>query len=235
MSERYWAVVPAAGAGRRMGGDIPKQYLPLYGQRVIEHSLHRLLKHPRIEAVYLALSADDDWWPTTSLASDSRIVLAAGGEERCHSVLNALQLLSKTAAASDWVLVHDAARPCLRGADLDRLIEGLREDPVGGLLGVPVHDTMKQTDDTEHVRATIPRDRLWHAYTPQMFRLGMLRQALVEALQRGLLVTDDASAMELQGYRPRMIQGHADNIKITRPADLPLADFYLTAQSTAGE
>lgn len=233
MSERFWAVVPAAGAGRRMGSEIPKQYLSLLGRRVIEHSLQRLLSHPRIEAVYLALSAEDEWWPTTSFAADQRVVRAAGGRERCHSVLNALELLAETADEHDWILVHDAARPCLRHADLDQLIDTLRNDPVGGLLGVPVHDTMKQVDGLARVEATVSRDRLWHAYTPQMFRLGMLHSALAEALQQGRLVTDDASAMELQGYQPRMVQGHADNIKITRPADLPLAEFYLNEQLTA--
>ncbi len=233
MSERFWVVVPAAGAGSRMGSDLPKQYLPLNGRRVIEHTLQRLLSHPRLEAVYVALSPQDAWWPMTAFAADQRVVRTAGGAERCHSVWNALEQLSATADEEDWVLVHDAARPCLRHADLDLLLSTLQNDPVGGLLGVPVHDTMKQVDESARVETTVPRDRLWHAYTPQMFRLGLLRQALSAVLRHGLLVTDDASAMELQGHQPKMVQGHADNIKITRPADLALAEFYLNLQSTA--
>ncbi len=231
MSDRFWAVVPAAGAGKRMGSEVPKQYLKLNDRRVIEHSLQRLLDHPRIEAVYLALSTGDEWWPTTEYAGHPRVVTTPGGEERCHSVLNTLDALSDPADARDWVLVHDAARPCLRPADLDRLIDQLSADAVGGLLGVPVHDTMKRVDGAERITATVPREGLWHAYTPQMFRLGMLRAALTEALARGRLVTDDASAMELAGHRPRLVQGHADNIKITRPEDLALAAFYLDMQS----
>ena len=231
MSERFWAVVPAAGAGKRMGSEIPKQYLAVHGRRVIEHSLSRLLQEPRIAAVYVALSAQDEWWPETAYAADPRIIRAPGGDERCHSVLNALELLSEAADEAEWVLVHDAARPCLRNEDLNRLIDTLQDDPVGGLLGVPVHDTMKQVDESERVLTTIPRERLWHAFTPQMFRLGLLRNALADALRQHRLVTDEASAVELQGLRPRMVQGHADNIKITRPVDLPLAEFYLKSQN----
>ena len=130
----------------------------------------------------------------------------------------------------DWVLVHDAARPCLRRSDIDRLLERLAGHPVGGLLGVPVRDTMKRTDDTGLIERTVTRDNLWHAYTPQMFRFAMLRDALEEALRRKLLVTDEASAMELAGHRPLMVEGHGDNIKITRPEDLALAAFYLAQQ-----
>lgn len=217
-----------------MGGDLPKQYMALDGRRVIEHSLERLLSHPKIETVILALSREDEWWSSGSFSSDARLVLAPGGEERCHSVLNALELLADRADRKDWVLVHDAARPCLRREDLDLLIETLQGDPVGGLLGMPVHDTMKRVDSSGHVEITVPREGLWHAQTPQMFRFGILRQALAEALRQDLQVTDDASAMELLGYQPKMVQGHADNIKITRPADLALAEFYLRAQSITG-
>jgi 2-C-methyl-D-erythritol 4-phosphate cytidylyltransferase len=217
-----------------MGSEIPKQYLTLCGRPVIEHSLQRLFFHPRIESIVLALSREDEWWPSTSFSSDPRVLVAPGGEERSHSVLNALELLEDRADPQDWVLVHDAARPCLRPEDLDLLIETLQRDEVGGLLGVPVHDTMKRVDSSGLVQTTVPREHLWHAYTPQMFRLGQLRHALSEALQRGLQVTDDASAMELLGHRPRMVRGHGDNIKITRPADLALAEYYLTAQSISG-
>ncbi|MES9945348.1 MAG: 2-C-methyl-D-erythritol 4-phosphate cytidylyltransferase [Candidatus Thiodiazotropha sp.] len=225
---RYWAVVPAAGVGQRMGAAIPKQYLDLAGRRVIDHSLERLLSHPRIEGVYLALSPEDELWRGCDFADDPRIVRVEGGEERCHSVLNALAALRQQATDDDWVLVHDAARPCLSRIDLDRLIDTLMKHPVGGLLGVPVRDTLKAVDSDGGVAHTVPREGLWHALTPQMFRLGPLYQALASAITKDALVTDDASAMELAGHRPLMVEGDASNIKITRPEDLQLAAVYLS-------
>ncbi|MEO5342972.1 MAG: 2-C-methyl-D-erythritol 4-phosphate cytidylyltransferase [Gammaproteobacteria bacterium SHHR-1] len=230
MSDTFWALVPAAGVGRRMGAAIPKQYLPLAGSTVLDLSLQRLLEHPRIQGLYLALSADDEWWPGSRFAADSRVQRVDGGAERCHSVLNALQALSQQAETDAWVLVHDAARPCLRPADLDALIAAAATCPDGALLGLPVRDTMKRSDEQGQIRQTVERNRLWHAFTPQMFRLGPLYQALRQALEQGQLVTDEASAMELAGYRPQLIEGHADNLKITRPEDLALAAFYLQRQ-----
>ncbi len=227
---RYWAVVPAAGVGVRMGSEIPKQYLPLNGGTVIENTLQTLLDDPKIDGVYLAIAADDRWWSNTATASNPKITTLDGGDERCHSVLNALKLLRKTADPEDWVLVHDAARPCLRPEDLDLLIDLLKDHPVGGLLGVPVRDTMKRTDEAASITETVSREALWHAYTPQMFRLGTLYQALLGAIEQGVAVTDEASAIELAGMRPQMIVGHDDNIKITRPEDLALASFYLNQQ-----
>jgi 2-C-methyl-D-erythritol 4-phosphate cytidylyltransferase len=231
MSDLCWAVVPAAGAGKRMASSRPKQYLSLLGRQVIEHTLDRLLSHGRIQAACVALSPEDEYWPLTTYAVDERIILADGGQERCHTVLNALKRLETVADQSDWVLVHDAARPCLRHEDLDRLLNTLREDDVGGLLGIPLHDTVKQADEQSRIEATLPRERLWRAFTPQMFRLGALKEALELALARHYLVTDDASAMELAGFHPKLVEGHTDNIKITRPEDLALAEFYLRRQS----
>jgi 2-C-methyl-D-erythritol 4-phosphate cytidylyltransferase len=228
MSERYWALVPAAGVGRRMGGEVPKQYLELLGKRVIDHTLQRLLDHPLIAAAYVALSPDDGYWEACDYAADPRVVRVAGGEERCHSVLNLLHALQAVAGADDWVLVHDAARPCLSADDLDHLIETLAEHPVGGLLGIPVQDTLKRVSAQGEVAGTVPRADLWQAYTPQMFRFGLLTGALEAALQKGERVTDEASAVEQAGYRPQMVEGHAGNLKITRPADLALAAFYLS-------
>jgi 2-C-methyl-D-erythritol 4-phosphate cytidylyltransferase len=213
-----------------MGGATPKQYLPLGGRTVIDHALERLLQHPSIAGVVVVLGAQDEWWPTTAFASHPAVMRAAGGVERCHSVRNGLGELGGRAAEHDWVLVHDAARPCLRPEDLERLISGVSEHPVGGLLGVPVRDTMKRTDASGGVRETVPREHLWHAFTPQMFRLGVLRDALDLALDQDHEVTDEASAMEFAGHRPLMIEGHADNLKVTRPEDLALAGFYLSQQ-----
>jgi 2-C-methyl-D-erythritol 4-phosphate cytidylyltransferase len=213
-----------------MGSEIPKQYLVLNGRAVIEHTLQTLLDNHKIEGIYVAISADDAFWGEIAIASNQRIVTVDGGAERCHSVLNALKLLLKTADPEDWVLVHDAARPCLRQDDINSLMESLAEHPVGGLLGVPVRDTMKRTDSAGATTETVARDGLWHAYTPQMFRLGVLSQALHSAIDNKLMVTDDASAIELAGMQPQMIEGHDDNIKITRPQDLELASFYLKQQ-----
>jgi 2-C-methyl-D-erythritol 4-phosphate cytidylyltransferase len=214
-----------------MGAAIPKQYLPLAGSTVLDLSLQRLLQHPRIQGLYLALSTDDGWWPGSRFATDARVQRVEGGAERCHSVLNALESLSQSAKADDWVLVHDAARPCLRLSDLDALIAASAIYLDGALLGLPVRDTMKRSDEQGRICQTVERNQLWHAFTPQMFRLGPLYQALRQALEQGQLVTDEASAMELAGYRPQLIEGHADNLKITRPEDLALAAFYLQQQA----
>jgi 2-C-methyl-D-erythritol 4-phosphate cytidylyltransferase len=216
-----------------MASEIPKQYLPLLGRRVIEHTLERLLEHERIEAVYVVLSHADEWWSQIAYADHPRVVRVPGGDERCHSVRNALESLRVRAASDDWVLVHDAARPCVHRSDLDNLLDELAGDPVGGLLAAPLHDTIKEAGVAGRIKATIPRERLWRAFTPQMFRLGVLYQALEQALTRGWLVTDDASAMELAGHAPRLLEGRSDNIKITRPEDLRLAEFYLRQQSSS--
>ena len=230
---KFWAVVPAAGAGKRMGSELPKQYLPLGDRTVLEQTLDTLLGCPRLSGLVLALSPDDEHWS----AIESRYATAPlqrvdGGAERCHSVLNSLDHLATQTDANDWVLVHDAARPCVRIEDIEQLIATLETGGQGGLLGVPVADTMKRVDDQLAITTTVDRDRLWHAYTPQMFRLGELRTALREAIEAGKAVTDEANAMELAGFKPRMVQGSRDNIKITLPADLALATFYLQTRST---
>jgi 2-C-methyl-D-erythritol 4-phosphate cytidylyltransferase len=227
---RFWAVLPAAGAGRRVGGTIPKQYLDLGGRPLIEYALELFLEHPRIEGVVVALDPEDPHWRRTAFAGHGRVTRVRGGRERCHSVLNALEALAGAADESDWVLVHDAARPCLRREDLDRLLSVLAEHPVGGLLGVSVRDTMKQVVGASEVTRTVPREDLWHAFTPQMFRLGLLRRALRQAVAADQLVTDDASVMELMGLAPLMVEGHSDNIKVTRQDDFALARFYLQQQ-----
>lgn len=211
-----------------MGSHCPKQYLPLAGRSVIEHSLDVLLDHPSISGGVVALSETDGYWAELDYRHAKPLHRAAGGAQRCDSVLNALQLLAGIVAADTWVLVHDAARPCLRAADISRLIEACSAHPVGGILAVPVKDTIKQADHTAHIVTTVDRESLWHAQTPQMFRLGMLRDALAQALADGVPITDEASALEHVGQRPLLVEGHADNLKITRPEDLPLAEFYVS-------
>lgn len=226
-SARLWGLVPAAGAGRRMQSELPKQYLDLGGRTVLEHSLHALAPLP-LAGIMVALAANDSWFDQLSLNLPVRIMTTEGGAERCHSVdLGLLALLEQGASEMDWVLVHDAARPCVSESDLQKLVAACQVHACGGLLGVPVRDTMKRADACGEVTETVPREGLWHALTPQMFRIGALRQALETALRSGTLVTDEASAMERAGHSPLLVPGEISNIKITRPEDLKLAAFYL--------
>ena len=232
-SPRYCAVIPAAGIGARMGAAGPKQYLALRGRTVLAHSLTRIGGHPRIAATVLVLAAEDDQWSRTDAADAAfDVIVTQGGAERCHSVLNGLRALAGRAAPHDWVLVHDAARPCVRREDIDRLMDQLRDHPAGGLLGIPVTDTIKSADEYGDIVRTVHREGLWRALTPQMFRYEMLLRALETIIASGGTVTDESAAMEAAGFVPRMVEGHADNIKITRPGDLDLAEFYLRQQET---
>jgi len=227
---RCWAVVPAAGVGKRMQAQVPKQYLPLGERTVLEHTLSRLLTHPRIAGVVVAITPGDPYWQELASRFDAtRVRVADGGAERCHSVLNALNRLNDIGDDA-WVLVHDAARPCLRHADIDRLFAELEADPVGGILALPVSDTVKRADSQRTITATVDRNGLWRALTPQMFRFATLRRAIGDALARGDLVTDESAAIEAAGLAPKVVEGHADNIKITRPGDLALASLYLDLQ-----
>jgi len=226
----YWAIVPSAGRGTRMGNAIPKQYLQLGRKTVLEHSLEALWSLPGLSGIVL-VSGDEGVTASIRERYAGRIVLdARGGQERCHSVLNGLEVLGRHAHADDWVLVHDAARPCVRREDLGLLLDTLSGDSVGGLLAVPASDTLKRVDSANRVVQTVDRSELWHAQTPQMFRLGMLEKAIEAALAHGYEVTDEASAMEHAGYRPLVVYGHADNIKITRQEDLSLAELFLQQQ-----
>ena len=225
-SPDIWVVIPAAGKGTRFGADRPKQYLPLLDNRlVLEYTLARFVEHPRIAGIVVATAADDALWPTLPLAAHPRVHGVTGGVERAHSVLNALRFLDR-ADARDWVLVHDAARPCLSPQLLDNLIDALYHDPTGGILALPVADTVKRVSDDEIV-ATEDRRELWLAQTPQMFRLAHMRDALARALDAGVNVTDEASAMEWAGLRPKVVRGAASNLKITHADDLAVARFYL--------
>ena len=226
----YWIVVPAAGVGARMGASCPKQYLPLVGKTVIEHTLEHLLALPNVAGVYLVLSENDGYWNQLPLAQHPRIHRVAGGEERCDSVLNALEQLQDKALPHDWVLVHDAARPCVQTQSILHLIEQVKNHPVGGILGVPVSDTLKQVDDFV-IGSTVDRRFLWQAQTPQMFRVGLLRDCLQRGLAEGKLITDESSALESYGYQPLMVQGRSDNIKVTRPEDLAIAAMILQQQA----
>lgn len=217
----FWALIPAAGVGSRMRAGRPKQYLELAGKTILEHSLACFLEHPQLHGVVVSLALDDPYWPGLACAQDPRIARAKGGRERADSVLNGLQRLSELGAQDgDWVLVHDAARPNLARSDLDLLLAQLADDPVGGLLAVPVRDTLKRAGPDGRVLQTVDRSLIWQAYTPQMFRLGLLHRALAQALAAEVAITDEASAVEWLGLAPRLIEGRADNLKVTRPEDL---------------
>jgi 2-C-methyl-D-erythritol 4-phosphate cytidylyltransferase len=233
MNHSIWAIVPAAGIGKRMQTDIPKQYLPLNNRPVIEYTINALLQNKNISGLVMALQADDVYWPDININSQKPVLRTTGGKERADSVLNALSELfnhESFDAGSDWVMVHDAVRPCLRQQDIDKLIVEVGEDENGGLLALPVRDTMKRQGSKATVSATVERENLWHALTPQYFPAASLKNALQKAKQEGLAITDESSAMEFAGFSPKLVHGHEDNIKITRPGDLRLASLYLQAQ-----
>jgi len=226
---RFVALVPAAGSGSRLGHALPKQYLPLGAWPMIRHTVTRLAAHPRIERVAVVLSAGDEWFDGEGWEglSGKLQVLRCGGDTRAATVRNGAEALAADCDGHAWVLVHDAARPCLSRVLLDRLIAALEHDPVGGLLALPVADTLKRADADRRVEATVPRERLWAAQTPQMFRLGLLREALAKA--DPALTTDEASAVEALGLQPRLVEGDPANLKVTYARDLLLAERFLEA------
>jgi len=226
----YWAIVPAAGVGARMGASLPKQYLKLEGKTILEHTVERLLEIPYLKGVVLVINPFDEILPTLELIHHPKIQIVEGGQERCDSVLNGLYALENRLQPLDWVLVHDAARPCVELQDIDQMVVELEEHLVGGILGVPVSDTVKRLNENYGIEETVDRRVLWQAQTPQMFRYGILLQSLRQALQAGETITDEASAVELANYVPLMVEGRRDNIKITRPEDLPMAELILKLQ-----
>lgn len=231
--QRLWCLLPAAGIGQRMGAGYPKQYLPLQGKTLLEVTLTRLHQSFPAATLVLPLHPQDRWWPAIESRLQQafpalQLITVTGGAERADSVLQGLQALQDQAAEQDWVLVHDVARPCVRDSDLQRLWQQLQHHPVGGLLAVPVADTMKRSNAASEVLATVERQHLWHALTPQLFRYGLLKTSLNRALEQSLPITDEASAIEAAGYQPLLIEGRRDNLKVTRPEDLPLAEYLLS-------
>ena len=230
-SDKFWGVIPSAGSGVRFGGSIPKQYQALLGATVLEHSLRSLLNNKRISGVVIAVSKDDPHWQGLGI-DDPGVFQTVGGETRADSVLNGLNALQLHADQNDWVLVHDAVRPCLNQKCLDRLLDASVNAHHGAILAVPSVDTVKQSNTTLDIINTLPRDQIWLAQTPQMFRLGVLRDALSRTIQQGQGggITDEASAIEQCGLRPRLVPGSLSNIKITHPEDLDLAAHYLQSR-----
>lgn len=225
-----WAIVPAAGVGLRMGSNTPKQYLPLNGTPVIAIALQKLANIGEIKKIVVALHPQDQLFSQLRPQPDERVVTVIGGNQRHQSVLNALLSISAEAQEQDWVLVHDAVRPCVLSSDIRKLLTELSDHAIGGLLGAPAENTLKRVNGQAIVQNTVDRSDIWNAYTPQMFRYGLLLTAIETAIGKNSLVTDEASAMELMGHRPQMIEGARTNIKITLEADLALAIKILELQ-----
>jgi len=230
---RYWAVVPAAGVGKRMQSatlTVPKQYLKIRGHSILEYTLKRLDQLDVLSGIMLVLNPDDTWYPKLDITLERGLETATGGAERAVSVYRGLEALAVRADDNDWVLVHDVVRPCVAVHDLNKLVSTLSGDPVGGLLAVPVRETLKKVSTDGVVECTMPREDYRLAGTPQMFRFGLLRRALADALEDQVVVTDEAQAMERAGHQVKLVQGGTDNIKITHPEDLVLAEFILNGQ-----
>ncbi|MDR0781485.1 MAG: 2-C-methyl-D-erythritol 4-phosphate cytidylyltransferase [Pseudomonadales bacterium] len=243
---RHFLVLPAAGAGRRMQSTLPKQYQTLLGKPLLQHTLERVATHPVFTRTVLALAPDDPHWPAVAAALSStlltRLTTVPGGADRAASVRAALRALQTHAHEADWVLVHDAVRPCLGASDLERLLQILHDEPYGGILATPVRETVKAATAQGTIAATVAREGLWLAATPQMFRYGVLCRALDAAHDAGVAVTDEAAAVEYwlttqSGISGgiRLVPGAASNLKVTYPEDLHLAALLLSSLSRAGE
>ncbi|MSQ60485.1 MAG: 2-C-methyl-D-erythritol 4-phosphate cytidylyltransferase [Betaproteobacteria bacterium] len=226
-AKNIWAVVPAAGSGLRMGCTVPKQYVELHGRPMVWHSVQTLRSHPKVHRVVIAIDEEDRYWDSLRLseALADCIVLRCGGNSRAQTVFNALNAMADRVQAGDWVLVHDAARPCLVASALNRLFHEAMNDEVGGLLALPVRDTLKRAQPDGRVDRTEPREGFWQAQTPQLFRYAMLARALAAVDLAS--VTDEASAIEALGMKPKLVHGSARNIKVTYPDDVALAQMFL--------
>ena len=230
---RVHALIPAAGRGTRYGGDILKQYLPIAGKPVINYAIRALKFHPMVSSVTVITAEDDKLFETAAGSMSAHITRVTGGDTRAQSVRNGLRFLSRHYSASDWVLVHDAARPCLSDASLDRLLEkGLGTDD-GAILAMPVGDTLKRAGDAGEIVSTLDRSALWAAQTPQLFRVGVLADAIDAAHEAGRALTDEASAMEFVGIKPLLVMGSSANIKITHSSDLAIAEALFSRKEQA--
>jgi len=230
-SNKYWVVIPAAGIGRRMGSDIPKQYISVHGKTVIEHTLDNFISRKEIERICISISEFDSYWQTLPISKNKKMITTTGGNERYESVYNGLCALQDKANDDDWVLVHDAVRPCLKESTIDRLITDINSHDVGGILALPCFETMKRVNNNQQVEETINREMIWRAQTPQVFKYKKLLLAIEKAINENILITDEAMAMELSNYKPIVIMGDEKNIKITHKTDLKHLEIFLKETS----
>jgi len=239
--EKVWVVIPAAGIGKRMQSETPKQYIKINGRTILEHTLECFINHPEVAGCVVALASEDPYWKSLKIhttAGDFPLYTVEGGNERSDSVEQALDYLSvvEKLNAESWVMVHDAARPCVTQQDITRLLSLRSEAGNGGILASPVRDTMKRAKpDKSIISHTESRDDLWHALTPQLFKLGELTASLAYCLENGINVTDEASAMEAENHTVSLVEGDSSNIKVTRPADLELASWLLSRKGEPNE
>lgn len=225
---RLWVVIPAAGSGSRMQQSHPKQYLSIQGVTIIEHTLNAFLAKPEIARIMVCIAQNDQHFNQLAVADNPRVATTLGGSSRALSVLNGVNALA--ADDQDWVLVHDAARPCLSVNLLDSLIQQLKSDEIGGILAVPANDTLKRANSEQRIESTMDRSTIWQAQTPQMFRYGLLKNAINHSISNNIEITDEASALESMGYMPKLIKGDARNLKVTTPDDIDLAEFLLNSK-----
>ncbi len=227
-NNRLWVVIPAAGIGKRMGVDIPKQYITVCDKAIIEHTVEKFTSRNDLQGILVALSNSDQHWSTLELSKNNKITTVTGGEERYKSVYNALCSLKNKADDDDWILVHDAVRPCITTSEIDQFIADLDHlNGIGGILALPCFETMKKANTNHEIEETIDRKFIWHAQTPQMFRYKKLFLAIEKIMNENIFITDEAMAMELAGYKPVLIQGTHSNIKITDQNDLKYLESFL--------
>jgi len=226
-SNKYWVVIPAAGIGKRMGDDIPKQYISVCGKTVIEHTIDNFIGRNEIENICISISESDNYWPTLPISKNEKIITTVGGNERYESVYNGLRAIQDKATENDWVLVHDAVRPCLKKSIIDRLITDISSHDVGGILALPCSETMKRVNNSNEVEETINRQTAWRAQTPQMFKYKKLLLAIEKVINEDIFITDEAMAMELSNHKPVVILGDENNIKITHKTDLKYLELFL--------
>ncbi|GAB1266361.1 2-C-methyl-D-erythritol 4-phosphate cytidylyltransferase [Aurantivibrio infirmus] len=229
-SQRVWAIVPAAGIGSRMKADKPKQYLEIDNKTVLEHTLSRLLLVPSLEKIFVALQADDVIWPSLDISRHPKIESVAGGESRHQSVANCLKQCQGQASSNDWILVHDAARPCVSGLKIKELLKRIKDHPVGGILASPASDTLKRINADFEIIETVDRSSLYRAHTPQIFRYQILVDAFVNLQHKKITPTDEAMAVEADGKKPFVLEDSKTNIKITESEDLYLAQLIMAMQ-----
>tara|TARA_Y100000741_G_scaffold275303_1_gene215217 strand:- start:461 stop:1153 length:693 start_codon:yes stop_codon:yes gene_type:complete len=226
-SYKYWVIIPAAGTGQRMGGAIPKQYVSVCGKTVIEHTIDNFIDRKEIESICVSISKSDKYWSTLPISKNKKIITTVGGSERYQSVYNGLSAIKDEADNDDWVLVHDAVRPCLTKSVIDRLITEISSDVVGGILALPCTETMKRINDRNQIKETVNRESVWRAQTPQMFKYGKLFSAIKKVIDENIFITDEAMAMEFSNYKPVVILGDENNIKITHKIDLKHLELFL--------